>query len=131
MNADALFSGLATLQESLDYHQDRQVMLDSNIANADTPGYRPVDLGFLPPPPPGTLGLDRTDGAHLDPRDRPALLVPFEDPSPAPGNDLNAVDMDRELAKVAANTIRYETAAEIAARRLGLLKYAAGDGTGT
>lgn len=125
-----LFSGISTLEQSLDYHLDRQVMLTANVANVDTPGYRPVDLGFLPPPlpEPGGVLLARTTPGHIDPRDRPALLMPYEDPAASPGNDQNAVDMDRELAKVAANTMRYETASELVARRLASLRYAAGDG---
>lgn len=123
-----LFSGISTLEQSLDYHLDRQVMLTANVANVDTPGYRPVDLGLLPPPPPGQVLLARTDPGHIDPQARPALLMPYEDPSPTPGNDQNAVDLDRELAKVAANTMRYETASELVARRMGMLRYAASDG---
>lgn len=127
-----IFSGVGTLLQSLDYHQDRQTMLSSNIANVDTPGYRPVDLGFLPAQRTGFgLQLTRTTGGHIDPAQGPARMVPFEDPSQSPGNDQNAVDLDRELAKLAANTLRYEGAAELMARRLGTLKYAAGDGVGT
>jgi flagellar basal-body rod protein FlgB len=123
-----LFSGVANLEQALTYHLDRQVMLTANVANVDTPAYQPVDLGFVPPLEKGLVQLERTDTGHLDPLDGPPLLVPFLDPSPSPGNDLNAVDLDRELAKVAANTVRYETAAELMQRRLGLLRYAAGDG---
>jgi flagellar basal-body rod protein FlgB len=126
-----LFSGISSLEQSLDYHLDRQVMLTANVANVDTPGYRPVDLGLLPPPPPppgGGMLLARTAPGHIDPQVRPALLLPFEDPAASPGNDQNAVDLDRELAKVAANTMRYETASELVARRMASLRYAAGDG---
>ncbi|MCS6915109.1 MAG: flagellar basal body rod protein FlgB [Myxococcales bacterium] len=126
-----LFSGTLRLEQSLDYHQDRHILLTSNIANVDTPGYRPVDLGLVPAPPAGELRLVQTHARHIDPQDHPPLIVPFEDPSPSPGNDQNAVDLDRELVKIAANTIRYETASELVARRLALLRYAAGDlGTG-
>jgi flagellar basal-body rod protein FlgB len=126
-----LFAGVSMLGQALDYHLDRQVMLNANIANVDTPGFRPLDLGFVPPSPQqkdGALLLARTAEGHIDPAAGPALLVPFEDPSPSPDNDQNAVDMDRELAKIAANTMRYETAAELMSRRMGLLRYAAGDG---
>lgn len=123
-----LFSGVSSLEQSLHYHMNRQVMLQSNIANVDTPGFRPVDLGLLPPEKGGTLALSRTEEGHIDPKSGPTLLIPFEDPSASPGNDRNEVDLDRELAKLAANTLRYEGAAEIVGRRLGLLRYAAGDG---
>ncbi len=125
-----LFSGISTLEQALDYHLDRGIVLNSNVANVDTPGYQPVDLGFLPSPTPGPVPLLATDPGHIDPDARPAMMVPFSDPIISPGNDQNAVDMDRELAKTAANTIRYNIATELAARRLGMLKYAAGDGSG-
>ena len=122
-----LFSGISTLEQSLDYHLDRQVMLTERSANVDTPGHRPVD-GLLPPPPPGQVLLARMVPGHIDPQARPALLMPYEDPSPTPGNDQNAGDLDRELAKVAAHTMCYETASELVARRMGMLRYAASDG---
>ena len=125
-----LFAGLSTLEQAMDYHLDRQIMLNSNVANVDTPGYQPVDLGFLAMPKPGPVSLEATDPAHIDPEARPAMMVPFTDPIVSPGNDMNGVDMDRELAKQAANTIRYDTAVEITSRRLAMLKYAAGDGLG-
>ena len=143
-----LFGGVRSLQTAMDYHLDRQVFLNGNIANGNTPGYRPVDLGLLPDEtqapvePAGVgagdvalaslhgLGLSRTAPGHLDPARRPALLVPFEDPAQSAGNDLNFVDMDRELAKAGANALRYETAAELMARRLSGLRYAASDGQG-
>lgn len=132
-----LYSGVRSLEVAMDYHLDRQVLLNSNIANSDTPGYRPLDLGLLPADRPGRgpggepgVLLARTAAEHLGPHGRGALLVPFEDPAASAGNDLNFVDMDRELAKVAANTLRYETAAELMARRLAALRYAAADGIG-
>lgn len=134
-----LFSGVRSLEVAMDYHLDRQVLLNSNIANSDTPGYRPVDLGLVPADNPlrdplggdaGAVRLSSTAGESLDPASHPALLVPFVDAAESPGNDLNAVDLDRELAKLAANTLRYETAAELMARRMGALRYAAADGVG-
>lgn len=125
-----VFSGVVTLEGALDYHLQRQVVLNSNIANVDTPGYKPFDLGLTPSVPVGNLGLMRTSEGHLAPYAPPGVMVPYTDATQTPGNDQNAVDMDRELAKLAANTLRYESASELISRRLGMLKYAAGDGTG-
>ena len=44
------------------------------------------------------------------------------------GPDGNAVQLERELAKIDANRVRYGTSAELVSRRMALLRYAAGDG---
>jgi flagellar basal-body rod protein FlgB len=124
-----LFVNLAALQRSLDYHLRRHALLSSNVANAETPGYRPLDVSF-------DAYLARagevqvTDPRHLgagaqDDRFSSAM---FEDATVSVGNDGNAVSVEREMSKISANSIRYRAAAEMISRRLGLLKYAATDG---
>jgi flagellar basal-body rod protein FlgB len=39
-----LFSPVAPLQYALDFHMERHNLLASNLANVDTPRYKPVDL---------------------------------------------------------------------------------------
>lgn len=123
-----LFANLAALQRCLDYHLQRHAVLSSNVANAETPGFRPLDVSFdayLA----RASDLRVTDPRHMGPgagdQFRSAL---FEDATAAVGNDGNAVSMEREMSKISANSIRYRGAAEMITRRLGLLKYAATDG---
>jgi flagellar basal-body rod protein FlgB len=101
---------------------ERQRLIASNIANADTPGYQARDFDFasalrsatrqLAPPPAARLGdpiMDGTRGASglstaPGPRD-PALTYA----TPAQTNlDSNTVDMDRERASFADNALRYQ-----------------------
>ena len=53
----------------------------------------------------------------------------FDDSPGGPGMDGNTVELERELAKIDANRVRYGTSTELASRRLALLRYAASDGS--
>ncbi len=123
---------LSLLRTRMQWHQQRQQVLAENVANADTPNYRPRDLvpprfdaaapGSLPP-----LALVRTDPGHL-----PA----FGDPSGFTSNPNqyqvrpagNAVSLEDEMLKVAQNQMDYQAATQLYTRSLGLLKTAADKG---
>jgi flagellar basal-body rod protein FlgB len=96
------------LQQALTFHRDRQAVLAGNVANIDTPGYRPYDL-------------TRDDDGNVS--------QSFDDSGNLQGQDGNAVSLEREMAKIDANRTRYNTSAELTTRRLAMLRYAAGDGT--
>lgn len=94
------------------YHRERHSVLAGNVANLDTPGYRPLDLIRTTSP----TGAVTTEIARFD--DGGALQSP----------DGNAVALERELSKIDANRTRYTTSSELVSRRIALLRYAAGDG---
>ncbi len=108
------------------FHRERHTVLAGNLANLDTPGYRPVDLERTPANAPGAI--DRTDIAHLDASGAGDDVRTFDDGGTLVSPDGNAVSLERELAKVDANRVRYGTSADLVSRRMALLKYAAGDG---
>ena len=119
-----------TLQSALTYHRERHTVLAGNVANLDTPGYRPVDLERYPADDPARLAITRAghiaqgNGASAD------YVASFDDGGALQGPDGNAVALERELAKIDANRVRYNTNAELVTRRLAMLRYAAGDGVG-
>lgn len=94
----------------------RQQVLAANIANADTPGYQARDIDFasaLAQAQSGQGGahstaMAATRAGHL------AASVSREDPSlkwrqpDQPSMDGNTVDLDRERANFADNSLRYE-----------------------
>jgi flagellar basal-body rod protein FlgB len=123
-----MFDAVDQMQSALTFHRERQSVLAGNVANVDTPGYRPLDLERLDPGAPGTLALATTNERHLDSGGLPDTTVSFAD-GEASGADGNGVNLERELAKIDANRLRYTTTAELASRRLALLRYTAGDGT--
>lgn len=122
-----MFDSVDQMQSALTFHRERQSVLAGNVANVDTPGYRPLDLERVDPGTPGSLPLAMTSEGHLDASGVPGSTVSFADGDTA-GADGNSVSLERELAKIDANRIRYTTTAELASRRLALLRYTAGDG---
>lgn len=120
-------STIDTLQAALTYHRERHTVLAGNVANLDTPGFRPLDLTRRTAESPGSMAL--TDARHLEAAPGADLVTSFDDGGALQGSDGNAVSLERELAKIDANRARYSTAAELVSRRLALLRYAAGDGT--
>ncbi|MEJ7603808.1 MAG: flagellar basal body protein [Kofleriaceae bacterium] len=123
----AIRSTVDSLQAALTYHRERHAVLAGNIANLDTPGFKPLDLARSPSD--STAVQATTDPAHIALADSNASPRPFEDAGALQGPDGNAVALERELAKIDANRTRYATTTELVSRRLALLRYAAGDGT--
>jgi flagellar basal-body rod protein FlgB len=93
---------------------ERQRLIASNIANADTPGYLARDLDFARALKEATgsaaaVPLATSRAGHLavaaGARAQPNLLYA----SPSQSNlDHNSVDMDRERAAFADNAVKYE-----------------------
>jgi flagellar basal-body rod protein FlgB len=111
---------------ALTCHRERHTVLAGNIANLDTPGYRPVDLERTAGAP---AELAVTHESHIAAPATTDVVTSFDDGGALQGSDGNAVSLERELSKIDANRARYATAAELASRRLVVLRYAAEDGT--
>lgn len=120
---------LSMLRMRMEWHQERQQILSENVANADTPNYRPRDLA-----PPNfeqelmapSLTLARTDPDHLtgdgeDSRFAAASDLRYE---VRPGG--NAVNHEDEMMKVASNQMDFDAVADLYSRSLALIKLAAG-----
>lgn len=120
-------STVDTLQAALTFHRERHTVLAGNVANLDTPGYRPVDLNRNVAG--DAQSLATTHDGHIAQTTGTDIVTSFDDGGSMQGADGNAVSMERELAKIDANRARYATNAELVTRRLALLRYAAGDGT--
>lgn len=121
------FTVVDRLGEVLEHHRLRHAVLAGNVANVDTPGYQPVDLVATGGGSTGGVTMTATDARHLAGGAGAGGERVITDPS-ARGADGNAVALERELAKVDANRVRYAACAELATRRLALLHYAAADG---
>jgi len=98
----------------------RQAMLASNIANADTPGYIAKDLDFSRAMQAAnaklTASLSTTATNHLQASPVPPMstldFVRYAT-SGQPNIDGNSVDMDRERASFAQNSIMYQFAVNL------------------
>jgi flagellar basal-body rod protein FlgB len=121
------------LRTRMNWHQERQRLLAENVANADTPGYRPRDLSPLDfgrqVRASGQLQLALTSPAHLAGTGAAGSGFAVErsgkyEVRPAG----NAVNLEDEMIKVAANQMDHQAAISLYARSMGLLKTAIGKG---
>ena len=118
------------LRTKMQWHQQRQQVLAQNVANADTPGYAAQDL---PAPDFRKVLAQSTSVVALVTTD-PGHLAGFTDAGDFPNNRNqyqvrpagNAVNLEDEMMKVAANQMDYQAATQIYTRSLGLLKTAVG-----
>ena len=107
------------LEKSLYYRQIRADLISSNIANADTPFYRPRDIRFeealkseeekIYNEKYKKLELAKTSPMHLEPKDIYDKFKPivFIRDGHLARNDGNSVDIDVETTEMAKNTIAY------------------------
>jgi len=122
-----LFDTVDRLGAAMTFHRERHSVLAGNVANVDTPGYRPLDLERTEAPE-GAAALATTDARHMQPGGLEGTTLEFAD-ADAAGADGNSVSVERELAKIDANRVRYQAAAELTTRRMALIRYGAGDGS--
>ncbi|MBO9688454.1 flagellar basal body rod protein FlgB [Roseateles chitosanitabidus] len=92
--------------QALTLRAERQRLLASNIANADTPGYQSKDLDFAKALREATAPAANADSNQtLTQRTQNAIQSSL---SAMTSMDSNTVDMDRERASFADNTVKYE-----------------------
>jgi flagellar basal-body rod protein FlgB len=102
------------LQSFMDLLASRQKIVASNIANADTPGYKTQDLDFQ---------------SSLE------SLLNGDSPQPvavaglAARNDGNNVDLDREARLLAENSLRFNVASGLMKSQITQIKEAIKEGS--
>ena len=110
------------LTSTLDFHAqaltlraERQRLIASNIANADTPGYVARDMDFASAlreasgTAPVAGAMAATHASHLaDPAGARSSAELSYAHNPQDSLDQNTVDLDRERASFAENSVKYE-----------------------
>ena len=123
------------LEKSLHYRKIRQDMIASNIANADTPYYRPKDIRFEEAleeevnkkfniSNPLKLELARTNSGHMrgfDNKEEAKAIIFYRDGHLA-RNDANSVDIDVETTQMAKNNIAYNAAIQALRKDIDIFK---------
>lgn len=94
------------LRVAMDIRSKRHLLLVSNIANQDTPGYMARDISFK-----GELAkaMDAPTRENLD-KTAGALTINGDE---TVGNDLNTVNIELEMQKLASNTGNYNALASM------------------
>ena len=124
----SLLDGVERLRTGLDYHLQRHNVLVSNLAQAETPGYRPVDLTRSSFEGQMSVAMAATNPAHVAVGTTEQGFRITEDKEAKAGADGNAVDIDREAVKISTNQMRYDMLAQLASSELSGLEWAANDG---
>jgi flagellar basal-body rod protein FlgB len=98
----------------------RQSVLANNLANAETPGYRRMDVDFH-----DTLAqaMGSADSATIEATN----FTPQQDPQTMRA-DGNGVDVDQESASMAKNGLEYEALVSVAKARIQIIQSALGVG---
>ncbi|MBU6462276.1 MAG: flagellar basal body rod protein FlgB [Bradyrhizobium sp.] len=126
---------LSALRTRMRWHQERQRVLAENVANSDTPNFKPRDLvepkfdatgASAPGGVMGTLPMMRTNASHISASGAPETFdqnrkVGFET-RPAG----NAVNLEEEMLKVSSNQMDYAAVTSLYSHSLHLLKTAIG-----
>ncbi|PIJ51919.1 flagellar basal body rod protein FlgB [Erwinia sp. OLTSP20] len=116
---DKLDAALRFQTEALNLRAQRQEILASNIANADTPGYQARDIDFASQLK-NVMDNGRAQGSGMSLAITSPRHIPAETFQPAaldllyrvpdqPAMDGNTVDMDRERTQFADNSLKYQT----------------------
>jgi flagellar basal-body rod protein FlgB len=127
-------AGMRFMERSLDLAVERQALISSNLANVDTPGYKTVDIDFEHQLKQATeeapalhvtnarhiaLGSDSTGGSPAQAEEIDGLPV---------RNDLNNVNVDREMAQLSMNALRFSMMSQLLAGKFHTLKNAIAEG---
>jgi flagellar basal-body rod protein FlgB len=127
---------IGALNTSLNLRLLNQNVIASNIANADTPGFKAKAVEFESALR-DALGVDQklapaeTAANHIVHRSTdPVAPAIFEDPNGVESLDGNTVNRSSEMAKMAENQLLYDASAEMLKRKLGMLRYAITEGGG-
>jgi len=134
MEVNFLDQTSALLSQVLDLRSERHRAITGNIANQDTPGYKSVEVDFTQAlknatagDVPGNVALAVTHPKHIAlggslPDFRSGAVVhTVERSNRLDGNSVNA---EMEMAKLAENTLLYNTTAQILSARFKALKSA-------
>ncbi len=128
----ALFQALGA---KMDYLNQRQRVISQNIANTDTPGYRPKDLktvdfsNVLKNVTSGnhSVSLDTTNEGHLPPPSDVSIADPRKQKHTyevAPAG--NAVIMEEQLLKSGQTVMDYNLMTNLVQKNIGMIRTALG-----
>ena len=128
-----LFGGtVSTLSRSLDLRARNHELILNNVANADTPNYKPFSMNVeealqKDAPTAVSTQLKQTDGQHLPgapiPEDLSATAALSADDPLLFRGDRNGVDIDREMTALAKNSLLYKASAQLVASKFSGLKH--------
>ena len=123
---------MAALRTRMQWHQERQRVLAENVANSDTPNFKPRDLvepkfDASGSSVDGPLAMMRTSAGHnIAPSGAPESFDQNRNAGFETRPAGNAVNLEDEMMKASANQMDYAAATSLYSRSLHLIKTAIG-----
>jgi flagellar basal-body rod protein FlgB len=131
------------LKSRLGYLTERQKLIAQNVANADTPGYRPNDLKAFsfqaslmnqtsgsayrggPSAPTSGVSMMATSAAHMAPTKVASGWREAEKPDSETTLDGNAVSLEDQMLKMTDARMNYDAAISFYQKSMNMLRQAA------
>ena len=130
--------GMVSMERFMDLAVRRQKLIASNLSNVDTPGYKTVDINFeqeLQSQLVGSAGqgisMAVTDTRHISTSSGVQSGLPAqarEVDGLTLRNDLNNVNIDREMSELSTNAMKFSAVSQMIAGNFRTLKAAITEG---
>tara|TARA_B100000315_G_scaffold43510_1_gene38418 strand:+ start:10469 stop:10894 length:426 start_codon:yes stop_codon:yes gene_type:complete len=123
------------LKKTLDLHLQKNSVISSNIANADTPGYKAVDLKFdeqlrTAIGSGNQIKMKATQERHFtsDVKQIDKVKPSVSEESDPARPDGNNVKIEKEMSKLVETQLMYNSIVQAMTKRGGILRYAVEEG---
>ncbi len=110
---------LDLLTKAVDVAALRQAVHAANVANADVPGYQPLEVRFAP---------ETSEGGAAEFSSAQRLEAAAGQRPEVAASAQEKVHLDEEMAQMAQSALRYQALLGAFERTVGLLRYAAREG---
>ncbi len=123
---------LKALTTALNFREMRQELISSNVANANTPGYKAKKIDFEEAlaralDVDGQMQMKTSDGGHHNVGNggfnnlEPEI---YDNPNGVVSENGNTVDVEAEMATMAENKLMYDALVQLINKKMGIMKYA-------
>lgn len=123
---------LKALTTALNFREMRQELISSNVANANTPGFKAKKLDFEEAlaralDVDGQMQMGVTDERHHNVGNggfnnlEPEI---YDNPNGVVSENGNTVDVEAEMAQMAENKLMYDALVQLINKKMGIMKYA-------
>ncbi len=114
MSGGLLDRDAAVLGAAIEARNQRASVIAGNIANAETPGFRPKEVDFKSLLEGNLAGEGAPNVVQTDDRQ--------------PGRDGNSVSLHRQMANLSENALQQDAAIRLLNKKLDILRFAVSDG---
>ena len=123
---------LQALTTAMNFREMRQELISSNVANANTPGFKAKKMDFEEAlaralDVDGQMQMNVANERHHNVGNggfnnlEPEI---YDDPNGVISENGNTVDVESEMAKMAENKLMYDTLVQLINKKMGIMKYA-------